>query len=218
MLEVIIRMPTSIKLTTIYFIQLIFISSSVIIGVYSYWRNAISEKLVIVLYSLVSCAITIPVLFADTGMIYVNIFTIFEYFVFAILIYKEIGSKKNKGIVFTLTVLFLLVATSYIRYPQWRYRIQSQTIVIENISLTILCLLYYKSLLTLPEIFDITKNFIFWVVTGAICYFCLTTPYYLLIGILSYSHFPVFYSINAITNIAMHCLFIKGFLCTLKKL
>jgi hypothetical protein len=87
--------------------------------------------------------------------------------------------------------------------------LHTELIIIENISLTILCLSLVRNLIRKQEVLDFKNDFNFWMITGVLFYFCLTTPYYTGLQ-LPFRNW--FYWINALCNLTMYCLFIKVFM------
>jgi hypothetical protein len=206
-------------MNAVHSLQGLFMLATILIGIKSTSLNPSREKMAIVGYTIASFLVTFNVIFDFFNLrrLAVNGFIIAEYYFFAILICKIVGIKKLLFPILLLSTIFTFVSATTINID-WINNIRNDLIVIENVSLTILCLYYYKNLLvqSTEKTIDYTKNFSFWIITGACIYFCLTTPYYILLQIINQKTRSAFYLINATCNIAMFCFFIKGYLCTVK--
>jgi hypothetical protein len=199
------------------YVQSLFMFFSIIIGIRSYIKDRLQIKMYIIIYCLISFFTTILVSYISIdNNILINNFTIFEYFFFSLLITKVLGAKKIYFSNIVLTILFSILAIKGIATKNSFLHLRTELIIIENISLTILCLSYYKNLLTQEEILDFKNDFTFWMITGALFYFCLTTPYYLCYSGLTFTFRNSLYWINAVCNLTMHCMFIKGYVCSYK--
>jgi hypothetical protein len=203
----------------IYLIQSSFPLASFLAGVRSYRKLPQSDVFYLTLYSFVSFMMTILTVFfipESYRALHINLFTLFEYYLFAFLITKTVGFNLIKLPLIILTVIFTSFAIFSMFKASWTQQMRSDVITIENICLTILTLSYFKNVLKNIENVDLKNDFLFWSITGASFYFCLTTPYYILYATLTIKHVRILYFINGVLNSLMHCFFIKGFLCRIK--
>ena len=121
---------------------------------------------------------------SETGKTYlVNmsayIFTILEYFLFAILLSKFIKlSIIKKYLRFSCIVFALLGVMSWHVIPSSTNALSFITGA-ESISLIPSCLYYFYELLNIPPFLKITEEPAFWIATGILFLLICITPYYL---------------------------------------
>jgi hypothetical protein len=198
-------------------VLMLFAFSSATIGIIVYRIKPRWEMLAIVIYSFMSLLTSLLVVldpFHARGLP-VNIFTFFEYYLFSFLIAKTVGFKFIRSPLIVTSTLFTAFLTRYIM----RFRLDqmhAELIILENIFLTILALYYYKKLVFTDRIIDFKSDFMFWVITGAIMYFCLSTPYFVFVYGLTFKNMQILFLVNTVLNAFMHCFFIIGFLWQIK--
>jgi hypothetical protein len=193
-------------------ILVLFTSASTTIGILAYRINPMWEMLAIVIYSFLSLltSILVSIDLFYLGALPSNIFTFFEFYLFCFLILKATDYRlKIPTIILVSIFSFILVRTVK---TSSLYRLSGGIVVFENIFLTILSLYYYKFLVIGNQPINFEKNFMFWVITGAALYFCLTTPYFVLGSWLTPQNKDLLFLINTVLNATMHCFFIIGFL------
>jgi hypothetical protein len=107
------------------------------------------------------------------------IFTILEYFIFAILLSKFIKLTIIKRSVRCSCILFALVAVIVWNTIPSSTNALSFITGAESISLIPFCLYYFYELLNVPPFLKITEEPAFWITTGILFLLICITPYYL---------------------------------------
>lgn len=204
-----------------YWIQALFILVSFITGTISYILNPTKDKLMVLpvycLLSFLTTSLSTTNDFKYMSPVFINLFTIFEFFLFSTLIAIIIGLNKIKVIYIIMTLVYCIFALDALNRIQILIKyIRTDLIVMENVFLTVFCMLFFKNLLFMPYK-GLKGDATFWIISGLTVYFCLTTPYHIMFNIINSRNKASYYTINWICNIVMHCLFIKGFLCRIKK-
>ena len=149
---------------------------------------------------------------SDNGQFQINTFTAFEFFLFTYYLNAIIKSKTAQLYSLIAIGVFTAVLIYTMRYLGL-HELFTHIIVIENILLSIFCGLFYLKLFAEMVMINPAKKADFWIVTGMLFYFTITTPYYFFFRNLSINSQQFLYVINAIGNICMHLLIIRGFLC-----
>lgn len=205
-----------------YWLQAIVILCSFITGIVSYVKNPIRDKLVILpvycLLSFLTTSISTTSEFKHNPIL-INIFTIFEFFIFSFLFTKILPYKKIKKVFSVFTILFVILSVNALYHLRISVtHVMLILILAENLIMTIYCLIYFHSLVNNGISVNDNSNATSSILTGVALYFCLTTPYYIFYNTLDLEIRLFLYIINCSCNIIMHCFFIKGFLCRLKKI
>lgn len=142
----------------------------------------------------------------------VNIFTVFEFFLFANYLRKIM---KTSWILvyyyFAISIFILVNMVTFFRISVFKE--SPEIILTENVLIISLCILYFKALMNDHSVSTPLKNIDFWIVTGMFIYTSLTTPYFLLYNAMSNELSNSLYPINGISNIIMLAFFSKGFTC-----
>jgi hypothetical protein len=180
-----------------------------------------SEKILIIfcLYpvlSIIADNITLYQLVQNTYNKAASLFTIFEFFLFLLLINKYSKSKKVQIYSIITGILYAALA-SYAISTNSLSQAFEVFVLFENMFLLPACCYYLFKLFKTPDITEIHKKFSFWIVLGIAFYIFFTTPYFIFQHALPKEYAERFFVINTIGYIVMHLLFIKGYLCLKNK-
>lgn len=147
-----------------------------------------------------------------------NVATIFEFYFFSYFFYRISKNSFSKKLIkiFVFAYPFILMI-SFITFQKW-YSFHTNTYLLGELYLVILCLLYFRELYTANEFKNLSRSPVFWIVTGLLIFTAGQLPYMLLINYLN-THYIIaskFFKnyILTILNIVMYAMFSIGLLCS----
>lgn len=142
----------------------------------------------------------------------VNIFTVFEFFLFASYL-RKITKSRWTIIYYNLAIQIFILVNIVTFFRISVFRESAEIILTENILIVGFCILYFKNLISDINVTKPLNNIDFWHATGMFIYTSLTTPYFLLFNEMTNESVNFLYPINGISNITMLAFFSKGFTC-----
>jgi hypothetical protein len=145
-----------------------------------------------------------------------NAFLLFEFIVCNLFILRYIGSPLRRRIIRINGLLFfgLLIFGVAMTYPHF---MMAYYIVLDSIFLVLPCLIYFYGLFSTANLWPLTDQPAFWVVTGILFLHACDIPLQMTIYFLG-SHQETAYTLNYILFSVFFILLIRAYLCTPEKL
>ena len=162
---------------------------------------------------------TIVVFLDDHGSnpaIWLYIFTVIEYTLFAFFIYHVLSDVVYKRALLTISVLFITFCLFNIFF-QPQYQFDSLQTSIEALILLIFCILFLFEQINKPEITFIYNSYTFWIITGILIYLAANFFLYGFAATLPKEIAEQYWFISHISNILKNIFFAIAVIIHIKK-
>jgi hypothetical protein len=162
---------------------------------------------------------TILVFLDDRGSnpaIWLYIFTVIEYTLFAFFIYHVLSDVVYKRALLTISVLFITFCLFNIFF-QPKYQFDSLQTSIEALILLIFCILFLFEQINKPEITFIYNSYTFWVITGILIYLAANFFLYGFAATLPKEIAEQYWFISHISNVLKNIFFSIAVIVHIKK-
>lgn len=200
-----------------YYIDLLPI---IIFVIFLFSKKKIMKPLwVILFYCIYSFANNTKLVYAfehnQKSTIFLYLFTVVEYVLFAIFIYSVLQKDAIKRALLVCSILFIGFCLFNIFFkPQ--YQFDSLHTSIESIILLIFCIMFLFEQINIPETIFIYSSYKFWVIIGILVYLAATFFLYGFAASLPTKTAQQYWVINHISNILRNLLFVIAIIVYVK--
>lgn len=138
--------------------------------------------------------------------LYIYIFTIIEYSLFASFIYTVLHNSYLKKVLLICSFLFVSFCLFNIFF-QPKYKFDSLQTSIESLILLIFCIIFLFEQINKPELVFIYASYKFWVITGILVYIATTFFLYIFAASLPLKQAQEYWVISHVSNILRNIFF-----------
>lgn len=147
----------------------------------------------------------------------ISIFTIFEFYIFAIIIYNTLSLAITKNTVIIISLIYAIINVIIFSEKASYWRLNSQQILADNVCVIFLCTLYYVEIFKLPPRLNLLSDPHYWLINGALLYFAGSSPLYafseFFVSSKDKNYLSGLFLINSILFIVMLSFILKAIKC-----
>src|SRR4030095_9411652 len=149
-----------------------------------------------------------------------NIYNIFYFELYLIIMYSIVKNRRAKRIMFNIMIAFAIIGIVNLFFIQWFQNFQSFTYSLGCLLVVAFCIYYFFELFLAPTYIKLAYEPSFWLTTGLLFYYCCIFPMASVMNIIG-TDIPLktinfIQTLNVLVNVLMYSLFTIAFVCRMK--